>query len=72
MWNGVIGGAAAGSLLGARMGSTTQAVRAGFALAAMSALVDTTGGKLVGEGLFDDGGTPPRTIYPYEHHRQRP
>ncbi|KAK9792753.1 hypothetical protein WJX73_007302 [Symbiochloris irregularis] len=30
------------------------------------------GGKLVGDGLIDDGATPPRTIYPYEHYRQRP
>lgn len=70
MWNGVIAGAAAGGALGARMGRLPLAVGAAFALAFTSALVDTTGGKLIGEGLFDDGGTPPRTIYPYSHNER--
>lgn len=65
--NGMLGGGAAGAVLGARMGKLTYGVGAGFALAFTSALVDTTGGKLVGDGLIDDGATPPRIIYPYTH-----
>ena len=52
--------------MGARIGKWPLGVGAAFALAFTSLLVDTTGGKLVGDGLIDDGATPPRLIYPYE------
>ena len=41
-------------------------VGAAFAMAAVSAAVDTTGGHLVGSGLVDDNATPPHAIYPYK------
>ena len=47
------------------VGSLPAAIKAAAALAFVSAMVDLSGGKLVGEGLVDDGATPPRRIYPY-------
>ena len=44
---------------------TSDAVKAAAALAFVSAVVDVSGGKLVGSGMVDDGATPPRRIYPY-------
>lgn len=41
-------------------------VGAALVLAATSAAVDTTGGHLVGNGLVNDGATPPHAIYPYK------
>ncbi|PRW44391.1 outer envelope pore 16- chloroplastic mitochondrial [Chlorella sorokiniana] len=64
-WNGVLAGAASGAALGLRIGSLPAAVKAAAALALASAVVDLTGGRLVGKGLVDDGATPPRRIYPY-------
>lgn len=65
MWNGVWGGFASGAVIGLRFGSPAVAVGSGTALAVMSAIVDTTGQKLKGDGLFDDGLTPAPKIYPY-------
>ena len=36
------------------------------ALAATSAVVDSTGQNLRGSGGFDDGATPRRTYFPYD------
>ena len=47
------------------VGSLPTAVKAAAALAFVSAVVDVSGGKLVGSGMVDDGATPPRRIYPY-------
>ena len=65
-WNGIYGGLAAGAALGLRMGKIPVGVGAAFAMAAVSAAVDTTGGHLVGRGLVDDNATPPHAIYPYK------
>lgn len=65
MWNGVFGGLASGLVIGLRSGRPAVAVGAGTALALASALVDTAGHKVRGEGLFDDNLTPPPVIYPY-------
>mmetsp|Transcript_4866 Transcript_4866/g.8415 ORF Transcript_4866/g.8415 Transcript_4866/m.8415 type:complete len:158 (+) Transcript_4866:179-652(+) len=62
--NAALGGAAAGGVVGARIGRLGVALAAAASLAATSALVDTTGG-FRGSGLFDDGQTPPLTYYPY-------
>ncbi|KAL4428487.1 hypothetical protein ABPG75_002576 [Micractinium tetrahymenae] len=63
--NGSLAGAAAGLALGLRIGTLPSAIKAAAALATVSALVDVSGGRLVGTGLVDDGATPPRKIYPY-------
>lgn len=47
------------------VGSLPAAVKAAAALAFVSAMVDMSGGRLVGTGMVDDGATPPRRIYPY-------
>ena len=65
MWNGAWGGIAAGAVIGFRAGSVPVAVGAAAALAITSIVVDTSGQKLVGSGLFDDGLTPPPKIYAY-------
>ena len=49
----------------AAVGSLPAAVKAAAALALVSAMVDLSGGRLVGTGMVDDGATPPRKIYPY-------
>lgn len=64
MWNGVLGGAAAGAMLGLRLGRLPVGVGAAAALAFTSAVVDTTGSLKQGD-LFDDHQTPVRAIYPY-------
>lgn len=64
-WNGVFGGFASGAVIGLRFGSVPIAVGSGTALAVMSAIVDTTGQKIKGNGLINDGLTPPPKIYPY-------
>lgn len=64
-WNGVFGGFASGAVIGLRLGSVPVAVGSGTALAVMSAIVDSTGQKLRGNGLINDGLTPPPKIYPY-------
>ena len=65
-WNGAMGGAAAGAVVGLRAGRLPVGVGAAAALAAVSALVDTSGHKLrATEGGIDDGATPPRIYYPY-------
>ena len=47
-------------------GSLGVGVGASAALAATSAIIDSTGQKLRGDqGAFDDGATPPRTYCPY-------
>ena len=65
IWNGVCGGAAAGAMLGLRVGRLPVGVGAAAALAFTSAIVDTTGGKLKAGDLFNDHQTPVRAIYPY-------
>jgi len=64
MWNGVYGGAAAGAALGLRVGKAPVGVGAAVALAAMSAVVDSTGHHMRGNGAFEDGATPPRIHFP--------
>eukprot|EP00891_Asterochloris_glomerata_P009417 jgi/Astpho2/9417/Aster-x0853 len=68
MWNGVLGGATAGAVLGLRIGRLPVAVGAAAALAATSAVVDTTGQSFTGRDLFDDGQTPNRVSFPYPVH----
>lgn len=63
--NGSLAGSAAGLALGLRIGSLPAAVKSAAALAFVSAMVDLSGGRLVGTGFVDDGATPPRRIYPY-------
>ncbi|EFN55413.1 expressed protein [Chlorella variabilis] len=63
--NGSLAGGAAGLALGLRIGSLPAAVKSAAALAFVSAMVDLSGGRLVGTGFVDDGATPPRRIYPY-------
>lgn len=65
LWNGIYGGAAAGAMLGLRVGKLPVAVGAAAALAATSAIVDNTDGKLKAADLFNDHQTPVRAIYPY-------
>ncbi|DBB07136.1 hypothetical protein WJX77_002223 [Trebouxia sp. C0004] len=65
IWNGVFGGAAAGAMLGLRLGKLPVGVGAAAALAFTSAIVDTTGGHLKAGELFNDHQTPVRAIYPY-------
>mmetsp|Transcript_56122 Transcript_56122/g.177837 ORF Transcript_56122/g.177837 Transcript_56122/m.177837 type:complete len:80 (+) Transcript_56122:553-792(+) len=64
-WNGVVGGLAGGIGIGARMGSVPLGLAAGVSFAVMSAVVDSTGGKWQGDGLFDDGATPKPATFPY-------
>ena len=52
-------------MLGLRVGKLPVAVGAATALAATSAIVDNTGGKLKAADLFNDHQTPVRAIYPY-------
>lgn len=47
------------------VGSLPAAVKASAALAFASAMVDLSGGRLIGTGMVDDGATPPRRIFPY-------
>lgn len=44
------------------VGTLPSAIKAAAALAAVSAMVDVSGGRLVGTGLVDDGATPPRKV----------
>lgn len=46
------------------VGTLPSAIKAAAALAAVSAMVDASGGRLVGTGLVDDGATPPRKVRP--------
>ena len=62
----MLGGAAAGGVIGMRVGRLPVGVGAAFALAATSAAVDTSGGHLIGSGLIDDGATPRHRTYPYK------
>lgn len=64
MWNGVLGGLAAGTVLGLRIGKLPVGVGAAVSLALTSALVDISGQKWKGQ-QFNDNLTPPRRIYPY-------
>jgi len=61
-WNGVVGGFAAGTVLGVRIGRPGVSLGAGAALAAMSAIVDSSGGRLRGTAGDD---LPQRTYFPY-------
>ena len=65
VWNGVLGGAAAGAALGLRVGRFPLGVGAAAALAATSAIVDTSGGHFKAGDVFGDNQTPVRPIYPY-------
>ena len=65
VWNGVLGGSAAGAVLGLRLGKLPVGVGAAAALAVTSAIVDTNAGKLKAGELFNDHQTPVRAIYPY-------
>jgi len=61
-WNGVFGGFAAGTVLGVRIGRPGVSLGAGAALAAMSAVVDSSGRSLRGSAGDD---LPQRTYFPY-------
>ena len=65
-WNGVCGGYAAGAVFGLRSGSMSMAIGSGTLIAVIAAAAHLTGGKWVGDGLFDDGATvpAPRTSIP--------
>lgn len=55
IWNGALGGAAAGGVLGIRLGRLPLGLGAAAALAATSMLVDTSGQSLRGHGMVNDG-----------------
>ena len=61
-WNGAFGGAAAGAVLGVRAGRGGTGVGAAVALAAMSALVDSSGQKL---RVISREDLPQRRLHPY-------
>lgn len=63
--NGVLGGIAAGGVMGLRVGSMPRAIAAAVTFATASAIVTATGGKLVAEVGIPDNVTPRRPIYPY-------
>lgn len=65
MLNGVLGGAAAGGVLGTALGRMPVGVGAAALLAVTSMAVDLSGHSLKGNGMIDDGATPPRLIFPY-------
>eukprot|EP00887_Chlorella_sp_A99_P004937 scaffold4.g4937.t1 len=69
--NGCLGSAAAGAMVGLRVGRLPVAVGAAAAMAAVSAVVDASDGHLIGKGLVDDGATPPRRVYPWTAPRQQ-
>lgn len=58
--NGFLGGLAAGSVIGFHKGSLPFAIGSGIAMGVMSAVVDTSGSSLAGEGLKVDDGAIPR------------
>mmetsp|Transcript_20230 Transcript_20230/g.65858 ORF Transcript_20230/g.65858 Transcript_20230/m.65858 type:complete len:160 (+) Transcript_20230:61-540(+) len=67
VWNGVIGGLAAGSVIGISAAGKRLPVGVGAAaaLAATAAAVDTSGSSFRGTVGIADGQTPMRTYYPY-------
>mmetsp|Transcript_8378 Transcript_8378/g.21176 ORF Transcript_8378/g.21176 Transcript_8378/m.21176 type:complete len:162 (+) Transcript_8378:220-705(+) len=67
IWNGVIGGFAAGQVIALKTKSIGMGVGAGFAFAVVSAAIDTTGHTVrQGGDPFDDGATPARIHFPYK------
>ena len=66
-WNGVVGGLAAGQVIGVRGRSLGLGVGAGACSAVVSAAADAAGYKVRGEGGFDDGATPARVYFPYKN-----
>lgn len=65
--NSALASAAAGSIVGLRVGRLPVAVGAGALMAAVSAVVDAADSHVAGTGLVNDGATPERQIYPYQH-----
>jgi hypothetical protein len=63
-WNGAIGGAAAGIVLGLRVGRLPVALGAAAAMAATSVIVDK-GQHMRGMELYNDTQEPRRVYYPY-------
>ncbi|CAD7701746.1 unnamed protein product [Ostreobium quekettii] len=62
--NGMVGGLAAGSIVGLRTRSIALGVGASVAMAFMSAVVDSTGHNIKGDGLkIDDGAIPTKPVY---------
>ena len=62
--NGMIGGLAAGSVVGMRTRSLALGVGTGAAMAFISAAVDSTGQSIKGEAMkIDDGAIPTKPIY---------
>ena len=61
----MIGGFAAGAVVGLRASSVPLALGTGACFAIASAVTDITGESLSGNGLFDDNATPKPTYYPY-------
>ena len=59
-WNGFSGGLAAGLAVGMKTKSLSVGVGSGFAMGALSVLVDASGHSLYGEGLLPDDGSIPR------------
>ena len=63
-FNGALGGAAGGAILGLRSGNPRLGFVSMIALGATSAAVDASGWKLAGAGCRDEH-TPVRRVYPY-------
>jgi len=64
-WNGAIGGACAGQVLGLRNGSARSGLSAGAAFALVSMAYDMTGRSISTAKGFDDNATPARIVVPY-------
>mmetsp|Transcript_3639 Transcript_3639/g.22811 ORF Transcript_3639/g.22811 Transcript_3639/m.22811 type:complete len:118 (+) Transcript_3639:255-608(+) len=64
-WNGILGGIAAGGIIGIKAGRIPAGLAASAALAATSAIVDLSGQTLSKQEPVDDA-IPPRRMYPYE------
>ena len=66
MWNGVIGGLAAGQVFFLRTGKIGRGIGAGAAMAVASAAVDGSGSEMKQLNYFNDGHTVGHTIFPYK------
>ncbi|CAL50382.1 Mitochondrial inner membrane translocase subunit Tim17/Tim22/Tim23/peroxisomal protein PMP24 [Ostreococcus tauri] len=64
-WNGALGGAMSGVVVGLRNGSLAHAASAGAAFALASVAVDASGRKISFGDEWEDGATPKRISIPY-------